>query len=338
MVDESFAAGDLARLFVGVADADVIVTTDQSSEARVRIYLYGRNMDRAREYFEAQRFVVEKDGESVLVRTNRERRFTWTWGRDGGASITVLANVPAAANLEIATSDGNVRIDDTDGAVNIKTSDGDVRFAAIGGATASIRTSDGDITGTAVRSNRVTIRTSDGDLNIENIESSGADIVSSDGDVTLGVVVGNATIRTSDGDIFVDHLEGQEVSVNTSDGEVSISTLVAGSARIHSSDGSIALDDVEGVVSATTSDGNIRLAINKSSEVDVRTSNGDVDVQLHSSLPADLDIAGERVQVASGLAFSGDVGRRAATGRINGGGKRIRARASDGSVRVRSAN
>ncbi len=57
-LDETFSTGDRAALKLDVGDADVQVDTDRESGIRVMILVEARNEDRARRYFEAQRFDV----------------------------------------------------------------------------------------------------------------------------------------------------------------------------------------------------------------------------------------------------------------------------------------
>ncbi len=320
MMDDVIQLGDQAALVVDVADADVVVETtavDDQREAHVRIFMYARNMDRAREYFRRQNFSIESSAGDAVVKTNRERRFTFNWGRDGGARITVVVAIPGDVDHQISTSDGDVALGATSGDVSIRTSDGDVRFADIVSESVQLRTSDGDIQGDAIEGSAVEIRTSDGDIRVARLLSEELSVV------------------TSDGDIDVAEASGSGVEIRTSDGDISVGDLITSSARVHSSDGSISLDYVEGGLDVSTSDGDIAVQIPKSSAVDLRTSDGSIDVFVASTLAADLRVSGSRVRVSSSIAFDGDIEKRSAEGRINGGGKQIRARASDGEVTIR---
>lgn len=335
MIDESFQLAAGRALHVDVSDADVIVSTHADRSARVRIYLYGRDMARARDYFERQRFEVAQDGGDVTVATDPQRGVSIVWGdRSGGANITVVAEIPVASDIRLETSDGDVWLDDVEGTVRLRTADGDVTFNSIRGPSISVVSADGDLSGSEVVGESVEIKTSDGDIRADVIEASTVDLNTADGDVILGTVAGELALRTVDGDISVENADGRRISMRTSDGEIRITSLRAAESTLQSSDGSIFVRNAEGGLDVSTTDGDIEVGLVKPGAVSLRATDGDIVVSVDGGLPASVELWGTQVRVASSLEFSGRIERRSAEGTINGGGELIRARAADGTVRV----
>ncbi len=337
MIDRSFDFVKDDAFIVDVGDADLVVNTGAQQTATVRVYLAGRNMDRAREYFERQHFTVTRDDQGVVVRTRRERSQNWSWGRNGSPRITVVADIPTWSSVDLVTSDGDITLADLEGTVTVRTSDGDVAFSALRSSNVSLTTSDGDIEGDVIVAGVVRIRTSDGDLRLRQVEAETVEALTSDGDIVVESSIGDALFRTSDGDIRIGHIEGHEVSTRTADGDISLERIVAGKATIHTSDGSVSISSAEGNIDAKTSDGDIRVGVTKPGAMDLRTSDGSVTLRVADGLPANLELSGRTVRLASSLDFNGDHVRRSASGTLNGGGALIRARASDGTVSVQSA-
>ena len=335
MIERGFDFDAGQSLVVDVGDADLVVNTGRQGSTEIRIYLAGRNMSRARDYFDRQNFSVSENSQGVVVRTQRDRSLNWTWGRTGSARITVVADIPTTANVDLVTSDGDIDLGDVEGEVSVRTSDGDLQFATIRSSSVSLRSSDGDITGDVIVAGAVHIKTSDGDLRLRQIEAESIEAGTNDGDIFVGASFGDASIRTSDGDIEIDHMEGRALSARTSDGDITVDEVVAGKAMLHSSDGNIKIARAEGSIDATTSDGDIRVGLTKPAAMDLRTSDGSVTLSIPDGMPANLELAGRSVNLSSDFGFDGNRARRSAKGSINGGGELIRARASDGTVTVR---
>ena len=152
------------------------------------------------------------------------------------------------------------------------------------------------------------------------------------------------------------------VEANTGDGRVTIRS-VAGDLRVHTGDGSIHLEGVDGAVDATSGDGNIdidgtirqltarsgdgrmrihTLAAGPTSDWSIATGDGSVVLEVPENFGAELDAStGDGRVVVSGVAFSGDRGRRErgpARGRLGNGGPRISIHSGDGSISVRSTD
>jgi len=158
----------------------------------------------------------------------------------------------------------------------------------------------------------------------------------SDGDIKIDAIQGDVYAHTSDGDIVIDELVGGRVVLETSDGDVTVAALSGTDARIQTSDGDIDLQSVVGSVEASTSDGDILVQLGeKSTDVALRTGDGNITMYAPRTLRADVTLEGEDLEVARGFELRGSMGRRTIRGSLNGGGARISARTGDGEIALR---
>ncbi len=335
MIDRQYDVGDGGTLEIDLGDSDVEVVPG-SGGVHVEIFLEADNMDRARDYFERQHITVEHSGTTVRVWSEPERR-SWDWRswRDSPRILTRVS-VPERFNADVRTSDGDVRIERLHGEVSLQTSDGDVIVGMLVGEAMRLKTSDGDVRITSLEAESVEIETSDGDLQIDEVTAGRIYARTSDGDVRAGRLRGVVELKTSDGDIRVEAVEGTSFSARTSDGDVEIDEIVADRSVVRTSDGSIRLRAVSGALEARGSDSEIDVELVKPGDVTISTSEGDISIIAPAGLPADLELHGDDVRVATGFDFEGRIEDESASGRINGGGPLLEARTSDGDVTLRT--
>ena len=110
--------------------------------------------------------------------------------------------------------------------------------------------------------------------------------------------------------------------------------------HVHTSGGSITLDEIEGTIQAHTSGGRIR-ATEIHGEILAKTSGGSItlediigNVEAKTSGGYDLNLDGSRVR-ADLSNFDGDYEKDEIEGTMNGGGTRLTAKTSGGSVTMR---
>ncbi len=316
MIEETFSVNEGGTLKVNVPSADVEVLPGDADQAEVTVYLNGRDMDKAREYFNKLKFEVYSKGDMVVVETEKQRkRWNWNgWKRNGGARIHVEARIPKAFNTDLSTSGGDVTIITLNGQTKLSTSGGDVSLGTLTGPSIVARTSGGDIKAESVQSDAdVELKTSGGDLTLGEI--SGAELI----------------IKTSGGDINADHLDGSLIEVNTSGGDIDLDE-VDGNLDAHTSGGDIDIETIDGDIKAGTSGGNIDVRLEHTSRVELKTSGGNIDIDAPSALEADLELKGGRVYVDKAFSFSGTLKKNRAMGEVNGGGPRIFASTSGGKI------
>jgi hypothetical protein len=187
-------------------------------------------------------YIIEfdQDGNAVTGTIKRKNRFSG-WG-SRGLDIEIL--VPAAFDLDVATSGGDIDIESLAGVIGARTSGGDLNFEAV----------DGPITG----------RTSGGSIYLETT-SGDADLRTSGGKITIGKVAGAITARTSGGNISIDGA-GAGVDAHTSGGNI---------------DATFA-EQPQADSSLSTSGGSIDIRLNPGAavHVDAKTSGGSVKTEL----------------------------------------------------------
>lgn len=221
MIEENFDVSDDGTLEIRVSHADVVVETANNDEARIRIYLDARDMERGRAYFEDMNFSVEKTGNTVTVKTNREQG-NWSWDDSGQAKITVLAVVPRRFNADLTTSHGDVNLTQIHGRLELTTSHGDVDADVIGGPAIAIRTSHGDIEVGAMESEEIRLQTSHGDVEVANAAARSINVRAAHGDIEVAQLRGRADMSNSHGDIQVRFETAGESYLRTSHGDIVI--------------------------------------------------------------------------------------------------------------------
>lgn len=181
--------------------------------------------------------------------------------------------------------------------------------------TTQLRTSGGHIAITGLDGNQ-RLSTSGGHLEMSNLKGT-VNARTSGGHIEIRDFVGNMNARTSGGHIEVEHSEG---------------TL-----ELHTSGGHIDLNDLSGQVEATTSGGSINADLTSIEPqgfgANLRTSGGHINVRIPDGIGLDLDLKGSRVNTKL-KNFSGQIDRDEVEGSINGGGPKLTARTSGGTVRI----
>lgn len=181
--------------------------------------------------------------------------------------------------------------------------------------TTELRTSGGHISVTGLDGNQ-RLSTSGGHLEMNNLKGT-VNARTSGGHIEIRDFVGNMNARTSGGHIEVDQSEG--------------------TMELHTSGGHISLNRLSGQVEATTSGGSIDADLTSIETqgfgVNLRTSGGHINVTVPEGIGLDLDLKGNRVSTEL-KNFSGQIERDEVEGSINGGGPKLTARTSGGSVRI----
>lgn len=170
-------------------------------------------------------------------------------------------------------------------------------------------------------------------------------------------------LTTRDGSISVERIDGR-LELRTDDGSVRVSEA-AGDLVAVTRDGSITLERVAGRIDARTGDGGIRVSgapqsllletrdgsVVVRAEPDtvmrdnwsVRTGDGSVVVELPEGFNAEIDAETHDGSVRSELSISGADAderrdsRRSLRGRLGSGGKILKLRTNDGSIRLRTS-
>jgi len=293
--DETFSMSDGMTLRVKLHDADVELVQGGQGEARVEVFVKGKNEDKAKEYFDKMRFSASEDNNTLHVET-RPRRNGWSfWGSFRHANMRVVVTIPKGTRTYVKTSDGDVQTKSLEGNTQLRTSDGDILVGTLSGED-------------------VVLATSDGDINADELSG------------------GEIEIKTSDGDVEAGKVNAKTITCSTSDGDVSLGSASAEVISLSSSDGDIRVDADSDRLKARTSDGDIVVTIASATEMNLRTSDGNVTINAPAGINADLDLRGGRIRVHGEVGIKGEMSKHKVIGTLGGGGVEIVARTSDGSI------
>lgn len=173
------------------------------------------------------------------------------------------------------------------------------------------------------------LRTSGGHIKIDGL-SGNQKLSTSGGHLTLANLEGTVDARTSGGHINIDKVKG-DIDARTSGGHISVENA-EGKIRVKTSGGHLNFADIKGALEASTSGGNIKADLTSVSEmVELRTSGGNISITIPENQGFDLDLRGSYVSTDL-KNFSGQIDRNEVEGKLNGGGTKIAARTSGGTV------
>lgn len=176
---------------------------------------------------------------------------------------------------------------------------------------------------TLPRRSDVHAKSGDGSIRIDQV-SGRIELRTGDGSIRANDVTGELTLNTGDGAITVDGAEGR-LDLDTGDGGVNVTGKLTG-VKLHTGDGSIVYRAQPGTAmnedwEITTGDGGVSLYLpsNFAAELDAHTGDG--------TIRNDLDIT---------TSVEREVNRHTVRGRLGNGGKQLRIRTGDGSIRLRT--
>ena len=177
---------------------------------------------------------------------------------------------------------------------------------------------------TMPRDGNVVARSGDGAIRIDHVHGR-LDVKTGDGSIRATDIAGRITLATGDGSVTLDDIAG-DLDVDTGDGSVSVAGKPT-AVKLHTGDGSITFRAAPGTAmnddwSMTTGDGGVSLSLPSDfgAELDAHTGDGTIRNDLHVTGDGDHD--GER---------------RTLKGRLGAGGKRLRIRTGDGSIRLKTS-
>jgi hypothetical protein len=174
-------------------------------------------------------------------------------------------------------------------------------------------------------------RTSGGSVTASNIMN-GAELRTSGGSIRVERAAGRINLATSGGSIRFTDATGT-LNARTSGGAIRAENA-SGRMELSTSGGSIRVINSAGSLSARTSGGSIRAQLTELREMlDVRTSGGNISLEIPGPAAYDLDLRGNRVNIDL-VEFTGNTSRDRITGSMKGGGTALNARTSGGSVTV----
>lgn len=209
-------------------------------------------------------------------------------------SISFKVFCPKNLDTDLNTSGGSISLKQLQGDINFKTSGGSLDLIDL----------DGKLLG----------KTSGGSIHLENCHKN-IKLETSGGSVNAKNCSGEITIKTAGGSFNLDQMKGK------------ISAITSG--------GSINADNINGSFSAKTSGGSINADITHvDGEIKLETSAGSINLKLPENEGMDLALEGNKIKYASLNNFKGKTTSKNLQGTVNGGGHKVSAYTSSGSVSV----
>ncbi len=179
------------------------------------------------------------------------------------------------------------------------------------------------------------LKTTHGDVELDDIEGF-VDLNTTHGDVSVATIRGSEiSLKSTHGDIEAESLTSDAVSVNTTHADIEIEEVTSKFFSATTSHSDVVIRRLAGESDITTSHGDIEITLMKNLSANLKTSHGDVLVYAPSGMRADLDLKGAQVKVSSTFEFDGDVEKDRVVGSLNGGGAKIQARTTHGSVHLK---
>ncbi|MCS0600557.1 DUF4097 family beta strand repeat-containing protein [Streptomyces sp. LP11] len=145
------------------------------------------------------------------------------------------------------------------------------------------------------------VKTATGDVRLDT--TGPLKLTVSHGSVTVDRVEGAAEITTSTGSVRVGTVDGTAVLKNTNG--TTVLGAVAGDLRVSGSNGGIDIGRTEASVTGTTTNGHLRVADVARGEVQLETSNGNIEIGVRAGTAAWLDVSSHHGQVRNTLTASG---------------------------------
>jgi len=167
-------------------------------------------------------------------------------------------------------------------------------------------------------------------------------VYSRDGSLTVEDIDGAVTLKTDDGSIRGLRLSG-DLHIRTAEGSIRLEK-VDGRPDAQTGDGSVTIDGIVTALRAKTDDGSVRVTLDAGSRADtdwdVETGDGSIVLRLPAEIHAELDASsGDGVVRSTHPAVRLDEDERrpnSARVTIGQGGRTIRVRTGDGSIRIES--
>jgi hypothetical protein len=158
------------------------------------------------------------------------------------------------------------------------------------------------------------------------------------GGVDLRDTVGAASLNTSGGDVSAKNVTGN-VELRTSGGSIQ-AERIRGDVDADTSGGDVHLLRVDGKIHGNSSGGSVHCSlVGANRGIEATTSGGDIELSLPKGTKANLDATTSGGEVTTDIPVSSTVRNETdLVGTLNGGGERIYAHTSGGSITVRAEN
>lgn len=309
---EEYIAKCPTKLTVSSSDGNIDVISSEGNTVKV-FYSIERNnkpISMSKEDLHKEGIVVEvlheNEGLDIYVKYPRDYFLFNVLNR---VIVNLEILVPKVTRCDLKASDGNISIQGLIAEQKCTTSDGNINISGITGS--------------------ILMKTSDGIVNISNTTGD-IKIIGSDALITCDDILGNLNIRSSDRRVKLNNVCG-EVKCITSDGKIELADS-KGDFNIKNSDGGVSFTNISGSMQIITSDGGVKGdMVELGDNLNVKTSDGKIDITVPDALGLDLNIRGGICVVPSNN-FSGESKKTSICGKVNGGGIPITLSTNDGRI------
>ncbi|MFT4024820.1 MAG: DUF4097 family beta strand repeat-containing protein [Flavihumibacter sp.] len=250
-------------------------------------------------------------GKLTAIAKSKNHRINW----NRSVSISFRLYAPKNLSTDLATSGGNISLDNLSGATQV--------FRTSGGNLAVNRVS-GDIRG----------RTSGGNINMRQC-SNQIELTTSGGNIQAENSQGTIKLSTSGGNLVLSALDGK-INASTSGGNVE-GREANGELVATTSGGNVRLDGIKGSLRASTSGGDMAVAINSLGDyVKLDNSGGNISLVLPQGKGMNLNLRGDKIKAENGALnnFSGSTDEHSIKGSVNGGGTPIDVHSGSGRINL----
>lgn len=234
-----------------------------------------------------------QSGNEIRIESRYPRVSGLHWGMDPRVRFNI--RIPARFNVTLTTSGGSIEVTDLTGTAQCRTSGGHIRLGHINGP--------------------VHADTSGGSVSVESATAA-IDAKTSGGSINIGNADAALTAKTSGGSIEV--------------------RRAGGPAMLRTSGGHIVVTEALDTLDANTSGGSIKATFARQPNGDCKlvTSGGSITVQIAPEVRFDVDAhtSGGSVSSEVPITVVGKVEKHALAGKLNGGGPKLEAKTSGGSV------
>jgi DUF4097 and DUF4098 domain-containing protein YvlB len=165
---------------------------------------------------------------------------------------------------------------------------------------------------------------------------------SGDGSIAIEHVSGRVDLHTGDGSIRANEVSG-ELTMNTGDGSITVNGA-EGALDVETGDGSVQAAGTLNIVKLHSGDGSIVFRAQPGTRMggdwDISTGDGSVTVSLPENFDGDLDVHTSDGTIRNDFKLSAPAGensRRTLKGRLGDGGRQLKIRTGDGSIRLRAS-
>jgi hypothetical protein len=183
---------------------------------------------------------------------------------------------------------------------------------------------------TMPREGNVYAKSGDGSIRVEHVHGR-LELKTGDGSIRAIGIGGQLTLATGDGSVTLEDVAG-DLDVDTGDGSVSVAGKLT-TVKLHTGDGSITFRAAPGTSmkedwSMTTGDGGVAVYLPSDFGAELDAHTGDGSIRNELGLKAEAEADGDRDR---------DRDRRSLKGKLGAGGKILRIRTGDGSIRLKTS-